>query len=142
MAQAGRANSIHCPAARLAREAAVVIVARGRADRAMAGGLDVLQERLDAIEDACTYEKATSSLGAFYQILLLHGDISEDELWVAGGPTSARAVRRLRRLAASIARCLETQIDRDTAAELRSYYLTRDIDEIARLDQLLATAVH
>jgi hypothetical protein len=125
MAQAGRAHTT-CPAARLAREAAEVIIARSRADLVDNDLHHTLSERLEAIEDACTFQRARSELGAFFQVLLISGDMDAQMNWFA--PGSDRQVRRLSRLCASVAARLETHVDQAAALTLRSYYFNKRFD--------------
>jgi hypothetical protein len=141
MAKAGLTPSTDCPAARLAREAAATIVAQKAADEAgRAGGSEMLLERLEAIEDACTYERATSALGAFFQLLMLYGDLEEGLPWLSDKPGTARQLRRLRRLAASAAGWVGEQADEMTVAALRSYYLNPRFDEFTALEGYLRPA--
>lgn len=140
MAQAGRSTTTTCPAARLAREAIQVLTARQWAERSDVDAFDDLQERLEAIEDAVTYVRATSPLGAFFQALVLSGELDPQLTWVGDAEDAPRMVRRLARLCASIASELEKGLDIATVDRLRSYYMTRPHDPLSRLTNYLAPA--
>lgn len=142
MAQAGRALTTNCPVARLARDAAGVINAHHHADRRGGGGndmMDTLIERLEAIEDAATYERSVSPLGSLFQALLLAGDLDPDDTWVQGGRTAARVVRRLRRLISSITSQLEASTDDEIVQVLRFHYFSHGKDELSTLQAVVAT---
>lgn len=143
MAQAVRASNTLCPAAHLAREAARVIAAREWADRRHDNdAMETLQDRLDAIEDASTYERATSPLGAFFQALVVSAELDPQSDILAEGRHAQRTVRRLRRLTASIASFIEAGVEKRTAEQLRGYYMERRMDDLAVIDTMLAEAVH
>lgn len=103
MAQAGPAPSISCPAARLARDAAALILRLETLEATSDVDTRALQDRLDAITDAASYVAAESPLGAYFQALLAAGDTDADMPWVIDSPSAARAARRVERLARSSA---------------------------------------
>ncbi len=118
-----------CPAERLAREAADVLAATWKAEAAgHREAQDDLYERLQAIETAASFVRASSSLGAFYLALLLFADADEQTICVHDSPEARQRERRMQRFAASIAGYLEGAADAATVETLRSYYLDRELE--------------
>lgn len=131
MAQAVTTAITDCAAGRLATEAALVVTSYLRNDRKLnAEALDVLHDRLAAIETAASYEHAVSPLGVFYQAVLIAADTDEpcDE------------ARRVRRFATSIALAVEPSIDARVSRALRAYYLKPKYEPAAVLRGLLRVA--
>ncbi|HEV2530960.1 hypothetical protein [Phenylobacterium sp.] len=121
MAQAGLASSTICPAARLAREAALTIL-RFEGAEVVGDETRALEDRLDALGDAASYVRAASPLGAYFQLLLAVGEVNPDAPWVGrGGSKSARRVERLLRSAGDF---LQHTNEPAAAGALAAYYAT------------------
>lgn len=118
MAQAGHMPITDCPVARMAHEAAAILIQSSPED---AGLLD----RTDALGDAAGYLAARSPLGVYYQALLALTDASPEALWFEDNPASQKAARRLERLLTSIAVATAAQAHPPTVAALSAYYLPR-----------------
>ena len=128
-----------CPVGQLAREAARVLVAFRVADEERRDReADLMMERLSALEQACSFERATSDLGAFFQALVLSSELDAQAVWVS--PDSETKIRYLRRLVSSIASAIESGVDASTAEILRSYYMTRARDDLAEIDACISAS--
>ena len=134
MAKAASPIITPCPVARLALEAVRVLRARERAERKNTAAFEALQDRLAALEEAASYERATSAIGAFFQALLISGDLDPASMFVRDDCAAKKDIRRLRRLVASLSTFVEDGVEREAADTLREYYLTRDLDDLGLME--------
>lgn len=126
MAQAGQAPSTYCPAARLARQAAALILQAETADAEFSGTrTEHLFDRVSALAEVSSHVEATSALGAYYQMVVALSDLDPEMPWVTVGEESAKALRRLSRLSASVAAFLRNGTEVATSAALAAYYTDR-----------------
>lgn len=120
MVQADRLSTTRCAVAPLAEEAAFTArsFSRGMAPE----DLCFAQDRMDALADAASHLVAESALGAYFQALLVLGDLDPEMNYLCDDEISRRTVRRQRRLMASVALRLREQAPASAATALESFY--------------------